>query len=229
MPIQQHRFQYRLVGTILSLLVAWGGVAFSAWNYDMFIKLAQQRYGTNAAKTAGEIQQLIVSSRSLAEIDKLKRINEYINRKFQFVDDSVLWKQADYWATPLEMIGKAAGDCEDFAIIKYTALKDIGVSTDKLRLSYVKAKIGGPNSNISQAHMVLTYYAEPDAEPLILDNLITEIRPASRRPDLTPVFSFNHEGVFAGTGAKPAASIDRLSRWKDVLLRMQADGIDYKE
>jgi len=213
----------------LSLAMVWGGVAFSASDYDTLIKLAQQRYGANAAKTAVELQQLIASSRSLSEIDKLKRINEFINRKFQFVDDSVLWKQADYWATPLEMMGKSAGDCEDFAIIKYTALKDIGVSTDKLRLSYVKAKIGGVNSNVSQAHMVLTYYAEPDAEPLILDNLITEIRPASRRPDLTPVFSFNHEGVFAGSGVKPSASIDRLSRWKDVLLRMQADGIDYKE
>lgn len=229
MSIKQHRFRDLLGGTILSLAIAWGGVAFSAWDYDMFIRLAQQRYGANAAKTAGEMQQLITSGRSLAEIDKLKRINEYINRKFQFVDDSVLWQQNDYWATPLEMIGKSAGDCEDFAIIKYAALKDIGVSTNKLRLSYVKARIGGPNSNISQAHMVLTYYAEPDAEPLILDNLITEIRPASRRPDLTPVFSFNHEGVFTGTGGKPTASIDRLSRWRDVLLRMQADGIDYKE
>ncbi|MBM5572499.1 transglutaminase [Deefgea chitinilytica] len=229
MPIKLLPIRICLGRTVLSLAMVWGGVAFSASDYDTLIKLAQQRYGANAAKTAVELQQLIASSRSLSEIDKLKRINEFINRKFQFVDDSVLWKQADYWATPLEMMGKSAGDCEDFAIIKYTALKDIGVSTDKLRLSYVKAKIGGVNSNVSQAHMVLTYYAEPDAEPLILDNLITEIRPASRRPDLTPVFSFNHEGVFAGSGVKPSASIDRLSRWKDVLLRMQADGIDYKE
>ena len=229
MPIKPHKLRYGLAGAALSLAIVCCSVAFSAWDYDTFTRLAQQRYGASGAKTATEIQQLIVSSRNLVELEKLKRVNEYINRKFQFVDDTVLWKQVDYWATPLEMIGKSAGDCEDFSIIKYTALKDTGVSTDKLRLSYVKAKIGGPDSKISQAHMVLTYYAEPDAEPLILDNLITEIRPASRRPDLTPVFSFNHEGVFAGTGAKPSASIDRLSRWKDVLLRMQADGIDYKE
>ena len=229
MSIKQHHLRGLLRRTILSLAIAWGSVAFSAWDYDMFIRLAQQRYGANAAKTASELQQLITSGRTLPEIDKLKRVNEYINRKFQFLEDSVLWKQTDYWATPLEMIGKSAGDCEDFAIIKYAVLKEIGVSTNKLRLSYVKARIGGPNSNISQAHMVVTYYAEPDAEPLILDNLITEIRPASRRPDLTPVFSFNHEGVFAGTSGKPTASIERLSRWRDVLLRMQADGIDYKE
>jgi predicted transglutaminase-like cysteine proteinase len=228
--LNTRRFFCSLIATALLVVAAlWTLPVFSAWNYDTLIKLAQQRYGANAAKTVAEMQQLLQTSKSLPETDKLKRINEYINRKFQFIDDSVLWQQADYWATPLEMIGKSAGDCEDFAIIKYMALKDIGVSTDRLRLSYVKAKIGGSNSTVTQPHMVVTYYADPDAEPLILDNLITEIRPASRRPDLTPVFSFNHEGVFAGSVAKPSASIDRLSRWKDVLLRMQADGIDNKE
>ncbi|WP_084282550.1 transglutaminase-like cysteine peptidase [Deefgea rivuli] len=225
----RHLLRLFISSAVLALVMLWALPVFSAWNYDTLIKLAQQRYGANAARTVAEIQQLLQASKSLPEQDKLKRVNEYINRKFQFVDDQALWHQADYWATPLEMIAKSGGDCEDFAIFKYMALKDIGVSPDKLRLSYVKAKIGGENSNISQAHMVVTYYATPDAEPLVLDNLITEIRPASRRPDLTPVFSFNHEGVFAGTGAKPSASIDRLSRWKDVLLRMQADGIENKE
>ena len=205
--------------------VLWCLPALSAWDYDSLLKLALQRYGANAAKSVTEFQAVIVAAKTLPEKDKLKRINEYINRKFQFIDDQTLWQQADYWATPLEMIGKLAGDCEDFTIIKYVALIDSGVSTDKLRLSYVKAKIGASNSAISQAHMVLTYYDDPDAEPLILDNLISEIRPASRRADLTPVFSFNHSGVFAGSATKPSASIDRLSRWKDVLLRMQADGI----
>ncbi|WP_255587952.1 transglutaminase-like cysteine peptidase [Deefgea piscis] len=223
------RPNYVWICSLLLLTMLWAFPVFSAWDFDRLLKLAQQRYAANTVKTVAEMQQLLLGSKTLPEADKLKRINEYINRRFQFVEDQILWNQADYWATPLEMIGKSAGDCEDFAIIKYMALKDTGVSTDKLRLSYVKAKIGGTNSTISQAHMVLTYYSEPDAEPLVLDNLISEIRPASRRPDLTPVFSFNHEGVFAGSGKQPSASIDRLSRWKDVLLRMQADGIDNKE
>ena len=224
-----HRLHALIVSAGLALAMLWALPVFCAWNYDTLTKLAQQRYGANAVKTVVEMQQLLQTTKLLSEQDKLKRINEYVNRKFRFVDDQALWHQVDYWATPLEMIGKSAGDCEDFAIIKYFSLKAAGVSTDKLRLSYVKAMIGGPNSQVSQAHMVITYYAEPDAEPLVLDNLITEIRLASRRPDLIPVFSFNHEGVFAGTAKQPSASIDRLSRWKDVLLRMQADGIDNKE
>jgi predicted transglutaminase-like cysteine proteinase len=200
---------------------------WSGWDFDKLIKTAQLKYGAKAAKMVTEVQTLVSGAKTLSEAEKLKRVNEYFNRRIAFSDDSQIWNAPDYWASPLETIGKGAGDCEDFAIIKYFALKETGVAADKLRLSYVKAKIGGNNSNITQAHMVLTYYATPDAEPLILDNLITEIRPASRRPDLVPVFSFNHEGVYAGAAAKPTASIDRLSRWKDVLLRMQSEGIEF--
>ena len=93
------------------------------------------------------------------------------------------------------------GDCEDFAIAKYFSLLAVGVPASQLRLVYVRLQLGAPGGP-SQAHMVLAYYASAQAEPLILDNLITDIRPASRRPDLTPVFSFNSDGLWQGNGAR---------------------------
>ena len=72
--------------------------------------------------------------------------------------------------------------------------------------------------------MVLSYYAAPEAVPLILDNLVTTIRPATARPDLAPVFSFNTQGVFVGGAMQASQPVDRLSRWRDVLLRMQTEG-----
>jgi hypothetical protein len=72
---------------------------------------------------------------------------------------------------------------------------------------------------------VLAYYAQPNAEPLVLDNLIGEIRPSSRRPDLAPVFSFNSEGLWQGTGAQSAGDpVARLSRWREVLAKARAEG-----
>ena len=55
-----------------------------------------------------------------------------------------------------------------------------GVPVARLRLVYVRATIGGPGG-LTQAHRVLAWYAQPGAEPLILDNLVGEVRPASRR------------------------------------------------
>jgi hypothetical protein len=73
--------------------------------------------------------------------------------------------------------------------------------------------------------MVLAYYASANAEPLILDNLITSVRPASRRPDLAPVFSFNSEGLWQGVGAQSAGDpAARLSPWREVMAKARAEG-----
>jgi hypothetical protein len=71
--------------------------------------------------------------------------------------------------------------------------------------------------------MVLTYYATPGAMPLVLDNLNPEIKPADKRPDLTPVYSFNGEGLWLakerGTG-KSVAGGNKIGLWRDMLARM---------
>jgi predicted transglutaminase-like cysteine proteinase len=135
-----------------------------------------------------------------------------------------VWGEIDHWASPLELLGKGRGDCEDYVIGKYFGLLAVGVPVAKLRLVYVRATIGGPGGEVA-AHMVLAYYAAPAAEPEILDNLIGDIRPASRRPDLDPVFSFNGEGLWQGTGTQAAGDpASRLSRWREVLAKARAEG-----
>jgi len=122
------------------------------------------------------------------------------------------------------MFEKGRGDCEDYVIGKYFSLIAAGMPSSRLRLVYVRAQIGGSDGS-AQAHMVLAYYATPGAEPLVLDSLIGEIRPASRRPDLAPVFSFNSDGLWQGTGAQSAGDpLARLSRWREVLAKARSEG-----
>lgn len=188
-----------------------------------------ERLGGNPASLR-DWQKLREESRQLAtNEEKLRRINEFFNRRIQFADDQQVWNQSDYWATPLETLARGRGDCEDFTIAKYFTLLEAGVPNQQLRLVYVKARIGGPASTLQQAHMVLAYYAAPDAEPLVLDNLITDLRPASRRPDLAPVFSFNSQGIWQGAGGSDPqgpGGIGRLSRWQDLLQRTRLEGFD---
>jgi predicted transglutaminase-like cysteine proteinase len=138
-----------------------------------------------------------------------------------------------FGASPLELLEKGQGDCEDYVIAKYFSLLGVGVPSAKLRLVYVRALLGGAGGTV-QAHMVLAYYPTvptlPTAglsqvEPLILDNLISDIRPASRRPDLTPVFSFNSDGLWQGVnGAPDGDPLVRLSRWREVVNKARAEG-----
>lgn len=211
------------------ILIACGIAACVALAHDTerLQRLIAQRFGSEASARYNDWREVIQQAASAAEADKLPRVNEFFNRRVRFVDDQQIWGRADYWASPLEFLGHGAGDCEDFSIAKYFSLIEAGVERGKLRLIYVRAVIGLPGSGVPVAHMVLGYYATPVAEPLVLDNLVTEIRPASRRPDLTPVFSFNGEGVWTATGVdRPGMSVERLARWTELVQRMRGEGFE---
>lgn len=209
------------LGLLAGLLAA--GPAALAWDADRMLAAAR-KIGPRAVAGARALQPVLVSAAELDEPARLQAINQFFNRNVQFRDDREVWGQVDHWASPLETLGQGQGDCEDYAIAKYFGLLALGLPAAKLRLVYVRAQLGGPQGAV-QAHMVLAYYAVPSAEPLILDNLIADIRPASRRPDLVPVFSFNGEGLWQGVGAQAAGDpVARLSRWREVLAKAGAEG-----
>ena len=216
-----------LAGVAIALMA--GAWSYSAPDFDRMLELVTQRGGSAAAQRFQSWRNLTQAIGGSSDMERLTRVNEFFNRQIIFGDDSVIWGQLDYWATPLETLGLGRGDCEDYVIAKYVTLRLLGVAPGKLRLVYVRAKTGSGDAVASQAHMVLTYYAQPDAEPLVLDSLISDIRLASRRPDLSPVFSFDNEGVFTGSPGKSDVKIGgvgRLSRWEDLLKRARAEGFE---
>ncbi len=209
------------------MLAAWCAIA--ALDQEAMQQQLIARFGPSRVTLFKEWQELLAASTSLGNEAKLKQVNDFFNRNIVFDDDINIWQQSDYWATPLETIGRGRGDCEDFAIAKYYSLLIVGIPVNQMRLIYVKAKFETPAGSIQQAHMVLAYYANPSAEPQVLDNLNTTIRPASKRTDLLPVFSFNSQGIFAGASGKETASAGgtgRLSRWEDLMRRARAEGFD---
>jgi hypothetical protein len=145
----------------------------------------------------------------------LTTVNAFFNR-VPFIDDEPHWGREDYWATPSEMIASNGADCEDFSIAKYFMLKELGVPARQLRITYVTS------TRLTQPHMVLAYYASPDAEPLILDNLETSVLPASRRPDLTPVYSFNDDEVFLPQRGS-AGSATQIRKWRALLENLEQE------
>ena len=203
------------------------GVVLAGADLERMERLAESRYGAEVVVRIRDWRTALEESAGADDDARLVRVNTFFNSRIRFADDFDVWQQSDFWATPLETLSRAAGDCEDFAIAKYASLILIGIPPEHLRLIYVRARIGGPDSKLSQAHMVVGYFPTPEAEPLILDNLINEIRPASRRPDLTPIFSFGSQGLWlSGARQSVADPTARLSRWRDALQRMRAEGLD---
>jgi predicted transglutaminase-like cysteine proteinase len=147
----------------------------------------------------------------------IKAVNSFFNR-VPFIDDLRHWGVEDYWASPAEFVASHGGDCEDFSIAKYYALKELGVPITGLRITYVKA------TRINQPHMVLAYYPKPDADPLILDNLVNEVRPSSERPDLIPVYSFNDDDVWISRDGRPGGRSGgrstQIRLWRELLEKL---------
>lgn len=184
------------------------------------LKVVEKRFGSSAVDRLLEWQELAFKLKRdyspEAEAQQLAEVNDFFNRA-RFINDDVLWGSEDYWATPVELLAKNAGDCEDYAIAKFYTLIHAGFDEDKLQISYVKAL------ELNQAHMVLAYYPSPGAEPLILDNINPDILPASQRPDLEPVYSFNGLGLwlnrFERESAKRIGNAGVMDQWNDMLRR----------
>jgi predicted transglutaminase-like cysteine proteinase len=214
-----------LVAAMVAALLTWS--AHGAADFDKLLSTSVARWGNRMVAQVSQWRNVIRNSNGTTELERLTRVNNYFNQLMRFGEDTDIWGQLDYWATPMESLHRAAGDCEDFAIAKYYTLLETGIPAEKLRLTYVRAKLSVFQSPVP--HMVLAYYEQPTSEPLILDNLIAEISPASRRTDLTPVFTFNSLGIFngsAGTTPMQAGGTSRYSKWTDLMRRARAEGFE---
>jgi predicted transglutaminase-like cysteine proteinase len=184
---------------------------------DRLSEAYSRRFGGQARARMDAWKQYAAQRKAspLAEAELLTEVNRTLNR-IRFIDDQPHWGEADYWATPAEAVASNGADCEDFSIAKYFMLKELGVPISRLRMTYVKAV------KLNQAHMVLAYYARPDAEPLVLDNLEDTVRPASQRTDLVPVYSFNDEEVWIETRGK-SGTPRQIRNWSLLMDRLDRE------
>lgn len=187
-----------------------------------YIAQMGKQYGSSARIRLEQWQRLLKSARGVSEQAKLKQVNDFFNRT-RWISDQDHWRQKDYWATPVEFLVTDGGDCEDFTIAKYYTLKALGVNISKMSIAYVKA------IEYNQAHMVLTYYSSPRAEPVVLDNINKRILPASKRPDLVHVYSFNGDNLWLSKKGKRAdlvGSSDRLKPWVKLQNRVKNNSVN---
>ncbi|MGE4310886.1 transglutaminase-like cysteine peptidase [Desulfovibrio sp.] len=120
-------------------------------------------------------------------MDLLRHVNSFWNT-WPYKEDIVNWGVEDYWAIPAEFL-KKSGDCEDYAIVKYFTLKELGISRENMRIVVVRDTVR------NMAHAVLAVYMDGDA--YILDNLSNAVLSHSRIRQYSPQYSVNEVGRWA--------------------------------
>lgn len=127
-------------------------------------------------------------------LDLLRQVNAFWNT-WPYREDIHNWGKQDYWAIPAEFL-KKSGDCEDYAIIKYFTLKELGIPPENMRIAVVRDTIR------NLAHAVLVVYMNDDA--YVLDNLSNAVLSHTRFRHYSPQYSVNEFGRWAHLKGRPA-------------------------
>jgi predicted transglutaminase-like cysteine proteinase len=114
-------------------------------------------------------------------------INRDINLAIRPTSDLAQWGVADRWSAPLATLASGRGDCEDYAIAKYVALRAAGVAESVVRLIIVRDLARGIDHAVAAARVDDTW--------VVLDNrrmVLTEDRAMER---IVPLYAFDETGV----------------------------------
>jgi predicted transglutaminase-like cysteine proteinase len=161
---------------------------FTKWS-DMFDRFENQLDGASSRAVIKRLQNDLTAVRG----QSIKKMAAFVNNMMNavpYIKDSNNWGQSDYWATPIEFMQRG-GDCEDYAIAKYTALRALGVPEERLRLAIVHDTL----KNIP--HAVLVVYT--DSGSYVLDNQEDQMISAMEAGRYRPIFSINREAWWLHT------------------------------
>lgn len=119
---------------------------------------------------------------------KLKYVNNFFNQWPAGLDEKI-WGQEDYWAQPWEFMAYG-GDCEDYAIAKFYALKTLGVPAENLCLMVAD------DFKAMLTHVVLVVIAHNGRDFYVLDNVTNEIYRNGAASKLVPRYFINERNVW---------------------------------
>jgi predicted transglutaminase-like cysteine proteinase len=133
----------------------------------LVLRMCEENRASCQSQAALQFLAIVDSGRRLEGRARLGEINRAINLKLKLTSDLALYGAADVWSPPLATFAIGAGDCEDYAIAKFVALQEAGVSPDDLRIvilrddlrvedhAVVAARLDGHWLTLDNRHMVL--------------------------------------------------------------------------
>src|SRR6266545_2136687 len=159
--------------------------------------LAACRAGfANCPAAARRFLQIVELGRQRQGRARLAEINRAVNFSIRPVSDWAQYGVSDFWSSPLVTLSAGAGDCEDYAVLKYVALHEAGIAPNDLRLLIVYDPRRRTNHAVVAVHL--------EEEWLILDSHTLIMVASSDARYYRPLFVLDHRRVgvvgFAGVG-----------------------------
>lgn len=169
--------------------------AFTKW-LNMFERFEEELKDSNAQRIIKAMKIELSEYRSGSIFEMSQHVDKMMNKK-KYIIDQKNWDKSDYWETPVEFM-KHGGDCEDFAIAKYIALRALGVPENRLRVAIVQ------DLKKNMPHAILIVYTEKG--PFVLDNQSEIMRSASAVEHYKPIYSINRQAWWLHTSPDDASN-----------------------
>jgi predicted transglutaminase-like cysteine proteinase len=118
---------------------------------------------------------------------RLETVNRAVNDAIRYTSDMEQHGVADLWSAPLASFASGRGDCEDYAIAKYVALRESGVAAEDMRVLLVR------DMAVREDHAVLAVRHE--GRWMVLDNRRMALSEDNEVRNLMPLFAVGQEGV----------------------------------
>jgi predicted transglutaminase-like cysteine proteinase len=141
----------------------------------------------NCPAAARRFLDIVEAARQRQGLARLGEINRAVNLSIKPVSDWTQYGVEDFWSAPLATLSAGAGDCEDYAILKYVALREAGIVPDNLRLVIVR------DIKRKRDHAVVA--VRLDEQWLLLDNRMLTMLNAMEARYYYPLFVLDHQGV----------------------------------
>jgi predicted transglutaminase-like cysteine proteinase len=130
---------------------------------------------------------------------RLGEINRAINLAIRPMSDLAQHGEIDVWSSPLATFASGAGDCEDYAIAKFAALRLAGVSPDDIRIVVMRDTIRGEDHAVAAARL--------DGHWLTLDNRRMAMVEDADVRNYRPLFVIDQNGVMQYADAPPLVGL----------------------
>jgi predicted transglutaminase-like cysteine proteinase len=142
---------------------------------------------------------IIDESRSNEGRARLGQINRAVNLAIHPMSDLAQYGEIDVWSSPLETVARGFGDCEDYAITKFVALRLAGVAAKDLRIVVMHDVLQNEDHAVAAARL--------DGHWLMLDNRrMAMIEDADVR-NYTPLFVIDDTAVMKYLNSPDVATL----------------------
>jgi len=125
--------------------------------------LARCRAQEACPAVAQELLEIVAEGAGRSGRARVGLINRAVDLAIMPTRDEAQWGVADHWSPPFETLQSHRGDCEDYAIVKYVALLQAGLSHEDVRIVILR--------NILPKEDHAAVAARVDGQWLILDNV----------------------------------------------------------